>query len=320
MRTGTRMARRVAALVDVLAARQAGDRQPGEAAEHDLPARGPATPGAREARAARRRAPRRRPRARRRARRGPSRARSRAAARARAASRARRGRAHARYSGPKERGSSASSVGGLARAGRRAQVDSASRLHELAQPLAAAAAGHADLVAVADHRGLGDPRAPRGHERADRRRLGALALRVGGVLDVGADVDRAVVGPQRRADAVAGVRRVARAPSPRGRRRPARRSRRPGRSRSCAAIRSGTMSSASVSWAHALELDAPGRSPPWPRPRARGSRPRPATRSRWMRTFCHSSRWRSFSTTASRPSEASSAAAQPAGSSTGMSR
>ena len=48
--------------------------------------------------------------------------------------------------------------------------------------------------------------------------------------------------------------------------------------------------------------------------------PRSLTRSRWMRTFCHSSRWRSFSTTASVPRLASSAAFSDAGSSTGISR
>ena len=44
------------------------------------------------------------------------------------------------------------------------------------------------------------------------------------------------------------------------------------------------------------------------------------TRSRWMRTDCQSSRWRSFSTTASTPRLASSAAFSVCGSSTGMSR
>ena len=48
--------------------------------------------------------------------------------------------------------------------------------------------------------------------------------------------------------------------------------------------------------------------------------PRSLTRSRWMRTFCHSSRWRSFSTTASVPRLASSAAHSARGSSTGISR
>ena len=49
---------------------------------------------------------------------------------------------------------------------------------------------------------------PAGDQRADRRRLRALALRVGGVLDVGADVDRAVLGAQRGADREVRVRRV----------------------------------------------------------------------------------------------------------------
>ena len=93
------------------------------------------------------------------------------------------------------------------------QVDVGVERHELAQPLAAAAARHAGVLAVGDHRGLGDPRAARPRQRADRRRLGALALRVGGVLDVGADVDRAVLGAQRGADAVAASTARGRAPS-----------------------------------------------------------------------------------------------------------
>ena len=47
-----------------------------------------------------------------------------------------------------------------------------------------------------------------GDQRADRRRLRALPLRVGGVLDVGADVDRAVLGAQRGADRKRRVGRV----------------------------------------------------------------------------------------------------------------
>src|SRR4051812_27199864 len=79
---------------------------------------------------------------------------------------------------------------------------------ELPQALPAAAARHAEVLAVGDHRHLGDVRAPGRDQRPDRRGLRALALRVGGVLDVGADVDRAVLGPQRGADAEAAVGRV----------------------------------------------------------------------------------------------------------------
>ena len=54
---------------------------------------------------------------------------------------------------------------------------------ELGQPLAAAAARR-DQLRVGHDGDLGDPASAARHERADRRRLGALALRVGGVLDV----------------------------------------------------------------------------------------------------------------------------------------
>ena len=139
-----------------------------------------------------------------------------------------------RNSGPKERGQQRVERRRLARAVLGADVDLGAGHDELAQPLAAAAAGHAEVLAVGDHRDLGDLLAARGDQRADRGRLRALALRVGGVLDVGADVDRAVLGAQRGADAVAAVRARGRAPSRPWRLRPGRWSRRPGRSRSCA--------------------------------------------------------------------------------------
>ena len=66
------------------------------------------------------------------------------------------------------------------------------------------------------------------------RRLRALALRVRGVLDVRADVDRAVLGAQRRADLVVANTARGRAPSRCGRRPRGRSSRPPGPSRSCA--------------------------------------------------------------------------------------
>jgi hypothetical protein len=70
---------------------------------------------------------------------------------------------------------------------------------ELAQPLPAAAA-RGDQRRVRVDGDLGDPLRTARDERADRAGLGALALRVGGVLDVGARVDRAVIGAQRGAD------------------------------------------------------------------------------------------------------------------------
>src|SRR5829696_8595300 len=77
---------------------------------------------------------------------------------------------------------------GLVRAAGGDDVDGGVERHELAQALAAAAARDARLVAVADHRRLGDLGVAGGDQRADRRRLRAPALGVGGVLDVGADV------------------------------------------------------------------------------------------------------------------------------------
>ena len=113
-----------------------------------------------------------------------------------------------RNSGPKERGSSSSSVAVIALAGGADMWISAPGTMNSRSRWRQPPHGHAGRLAVGDHGDLGDALAARGDERADRGRLGALALRVGGVLDVGADVDRAVLGPQRRADAVVAVRRV----------------------------------------------------------------------------------------------------------------
>ena len=102
----------------------------------------------------------------------------------------RRGHA-ARCSGPNESGSSSPSVTSCAGPARGRRGGSARRrAGELAQALAAAAARRAQLAAGRGDDHLGDPAAAAGDERADRRRLGALALRVGGVLDVRARVAR----------------------------------------------------------------------------------------------------------------------------------
>ena len=61
---------------------------------------------------------------------------------------------------------------------------------ELLQALAAAAARRADVELLGDDGDGADLALAGGDHRADGRRLGALALRVGGVLDVGPDVDR----------------------------------------------------------------------------------------------------------------------------------
>ena len=234
------------------------------------------------------------------ARRGPSRARCRRAAsgrrgstRALAASSATliRGRASA----PKPSGSSSPSVTVRRGPPGRPRCTGVSGRGELRQALAAAAARRADVQAFGDDRDLGDLRVAGRDHRADRRRLGALALRVGGVLDVRARRDAAVGrraarrrpgsasrargrGPSPRAAA----RRSSSAPSPRrrprreaGRRSPAPRSRR----RRSRAPRAG---------ARRARPRARDPSRRRRRPRARRSAPRPSTSSRWMRTPSHS--------------------------------
>ena len=79
---------------------------------------------------------------------------------------------------------------------------------ELRQALAAAAARRADVGVLRDHRDRRDARLAGGDHRADGRGLGALALRIGGVLDVGAGVDPAAGAAQRGADREVRVRAV----------------------------------------------------------------------------------------------------------------
>ena len=210
-----------------------------------------------------------------------------------------------------------SSVVVRALAARRAEVDRAVERHELAQPLAAAAARDADRVRVGDHRRLEHARAPGRDEHADRRRLRALALRVGRVLDVGAGVDRAVLGAQRGADVEARVRRV----------RAAHRLARGGDQRVGAeqAVAVGVGEDlarcrARAAGARPSPARVRGRTPAGRRPRARRTSRAPRTVSRWMRTPSHRNRWRSLSTTTSVPSAASSDARRSSGSSTRVSR
>ena len=89
---------------------------------------------------------------------------------------------------------------------------------ELREPLPAAAAGRAELHVLGGHGHLGDLGLAGGDERADRRGLGALALRIGRVLDVRADVDAPVRRAQRGADREAASRARRRCASPRRRR------------------------------------------------------------------------------------------------------
>ncbi len=79
------------------------------------------------------------------------------------------------------------------------EMDRGVRVAELAQALAAAAARR-DELGVRHHDGLGDPVAAAGDERPDGRRLRALALGIGGVLDVRAGVQTAGLVAQGDAD------------------------------------------------------------------------------------------------------------------------
>jgi hypothetical protein len=74
-------------------------------------------------------------------------------------------------------------------------MDGCVRPAELGEALAATAAGAAQALPPGHHRHLGDSRLAGRHHGPDRRRLGALALRKGGVLDVAADEDAAAARP-----------------------------------------------------------------------------------------------------------------------------
>src|SRR5690606_10332310 len=78
----------------------------------------------------------------------------------------------------------------------------------LEQQLPAASAGHDDLAVAVDADELGQQGAAAAHQLRDQPALGAQRHAVGGVLDVAAGHEPAVVGAGGGADAVAGVRRV----------------------------------------------------------------------------------------------------------------
>ena len=221
---------RVDALVEVRAALEHRDRDARERADDEAPGvPGDAADG--EARAARRTGSRRRPAPRRRRRRGRSPGRGAARGRAAPAGRRPRTRSAASVTGRsfvKECGSRSASVSVLADPLRAGEVDRRVGLAELAQALAAAAAGR-DELGVGHDDDLRDPAAAARDERADRRRLGALALGVGGVLDVRAGVQAAGLVAQGDADARSPSTARRHGPSRRARGRRAGRSRRPAR-------------------------------------------------------------------------------------------
>ena len=82
------------------------------------------------------------------------------------------------------------------------------RVGEFADALAAAAAGRAKRLAVADDADFGDAPLARQRHGGDRARLGADALGIGGVLDIAAGIDRAAGRAQRGADLEARIGRV----------------------------------------------------------------------------------------------------------------
>ena len=79
-------------------------------------------------------------------------------------------------------------------------MDGRARAGEFANPLPATAAGRAEPVAVADDENFSDASFARQRHGADRARFRARALRVGGVLDVAAGIDRATRRAYRGAD------------------------------------------------------------------------------------------------------------------------
>ena len=111
-------------------------------------------------------------------------------------------------SGPNDCGSSSPSVNVAPHALRPGDMDRRCSVGEFADALAAAAAGRAERLAVADDQDLGDAPLAGERHRGDRAGLGAGALRIGGVLDIAAGIDRAAFGAQRGADVKARIGRI----------------------------------------------------------------------------------------------------------------
>ena len=87
-----------------------------------------------------------------------------------------------------------------------AQVDRDFGAGELGEALAAAAAGRAQALARGDHQRFRDLALAGCNHRCDRARLRAVALRIAGVLDVGAGEDAPGCGAHRRAHSKVRVR------------------------------------------------------------------------------------------------------------------
>ncbi len=89
-----------------------------------------------------------------------------------------------------------------------AEVDRHVGAGELGQALAAAAAGGAQALAGGEHQRLGDPPLAGRDQRRERARLGAVALGIARVLDVGAGEDMTRRAAHRRAHPEPGIGRM----------------------------------------------------------------------------------------------------------------
>jgi hypothetical protein len=97
---------------------------------------------------------------------------------------------------------------GTAQATRIAEMNQRVRRAELAKALPAAAAGCAQALAGRDHQDLHDPPFAGCDHRCERARLGAIALRKAGVLDIGAGEDPAAGGAHGSAHLKMGIGRM----------------------------------------------------------------------------------------------------------------
>ena len=95
-----------------------------------------------------------------------------------------------------------------AQAARIAKMHQRVRRAELAEALPAAAAGRAQPLAGRDHQDLDDPPLAGRDHRRERARLGAVAFRKAGILDIGASEDPAGCGAHGSAHLKAGVGRM----------------------------------------------------------------------------------------------------------------
>ena len=117
-----------------------------------------------------------------------------------------------RLAGPKASGSNSSGEEAVARIRHRiVQKDPGIGIGKFADALPATATGRRHGRAGADHGDGADPSAAAGHHRRDRRRFGADAFGISGILDIAAGMKRARLVDHGGADAEARIGRNARA-------------------------------------------------------------------------------------------------------------